>query len=174
MRKWMGFVVLLALVGCAGGRSAQVGARMIVPPMANTMKMQEQQVFLMAEHLNPERLPAYPPALMDAGPEAARVCVDLVVGEGGNVTWAVPLRAVPDCPAAADAALAPFEQAVLASVHDWRFTAATVCAFPPGMEKNYECQGEGVTRRAVPLRMAFVFDFSRREGRGRFARAGGG
>ena len=61
---------MLVLVGCAGGRSSQVGARMIVPPMASTMKMQEQQVFLMAEHLNPERLPAYPPALMDAGPEA--------------------------------------------------------------------------------------------------------
>lgn len=174
MKKCTVVFVALALAACADSRSTRVGASMILPPLATTMKMQEQQLFLMANHLNPEHLPDYPAERMQDGPEQARVCVDLVVDDGGAVTWAVPLHGGPECPAAPDPVLAPFEQAVLAAVREWQFTAAAVCTFPPGIEKNDDCEGEGVVERAVPLRMAFVFDFSRREGRGRFARSSGG
>jgi hypothetical protein len=173
MRTLVLVVLALALSACAGSRSSNVGARMILPPLATTMKMQEQQLFLMANHLNPELLPDYPAEKIADGPEAARVCVDLVVDEGGEVTWAVPLHGGPECPEAADPELAPFEQVVLTTVREWQFTAAAVCTFPPGIEKNDACEGEGVVERAVPLRMAFVFDFSKHEGRGRFARSPG-
>lgn len=173
MKSWI-VVAVLALSACAGSRSTQVGASMILPPQARTMKMQEQQLFLMANHLNPEHLPDYPAQQMATGPEKVRVCVDLVVSDAGEVIWAVPLHGGPDCPVSAEPALAPFEQATLAAVREWQFTAAAVCTFPPGIEKNEDCAGEGVTERAVPLRMAFTFDFSRREGRGRFARSAGG
>lgn len=174
MIRWTMVAAALLLTACAGSRSTQVGASMILPPQAKTMKMQEQQLFLMANHLNPEHLPEYPAEKLADGPDATRVCVDLVVDEGGEVTWAVPLHGGTECPAAAEPALAPFEQAVLAAVREWQFTAAAVCTFPPGIEKNDDCEGEGVTERAVPLRMAFVFDFNKREGRGRFARSSGG
>jgi hypothetical protein len=174
MIRSMTLVAMLALTACAGSRSTQVGASMILPPQARMMKMEQQQLFLMANHLNPEHLPDYPAPQMAAGPERARVCVDLVVSEAGEVVWAVPLHGGPDCPATAEPALVPFEQAALAAVREWRFTAAAVCTFPPGIEKNDDCEGEGVTERAVPLRMAFTFDFSRHEGRGRFARSAGG
>jgi hypothetical protein len=174
MMRGLTLLAALALCACAGSRSTQVGASMILPPQARTMKMEQTQLFVMANHLNPEHLPDYPAAQLAAGPEKARVCVDLVVSEAGEVIWAVPLHGGPDCPAAAEPALAAFEQAVLATVREWQFTAAAVCTFPPGIEKNEDCEGEGVTERAVPLRMAFTFDFSRREGRGRFARSAGG
>ena len=70
-------------------------------------------------------------------------------------------------------ALAWFEHAVDATVRQWRFEPASICTFPAGVEKNYDCAGEGVVRKTVPLRLAFVFEFSRSERRGRFSRAAG-
>ena len=70
-------------------------------------------------------------------------------------------------------ALAGVEHAVDRTVRQWRFEPASVCTFPPGVEKNYDCAGEGVLRKSVPLRLAFVFEFSRSERRGRFSRAAG-
>ena len=162
-------LAFVLLVGCGGSRTTQVGAEMILPPMAPQMKMQSQEAFFMAEHLNPELLPDYPEALLEKGPEQATVCVEIVVDADGTVSWTAPLRAGPRCPAEALPALAWFEHAVGQTVRQWRFEPASVCTFPAGVEKNYDCIGEGVVRKTVPLRLAFVFEFSRSERRGRFS-----
>ena len=162
-------LAFVLLAGCGGSRTTQVGAEMILPPMAPQMKMQSQEAFFMAEHLNPELLPDYPEALLEKGPEQATVCVEIVVDADGTVSWTAPLRAGPRCPAEALPALAWFEHAVDRTVRQWRFEPASVCTFPAGVEKNYDCIGEGVVRKTIPLRLAFVFDFSRSERRGRFS-----
>ncbi|OHC48192.1 MAG: hypothetical protein A2X69_13345 [Rhodobacteraceae bacterium GWF1_65_7] len=173
MRKGLAIVGVLLLSACAGTQSTRVGAEMILPPQAPQMKMQSQELFLMASHLNPDVLPDYPADLLAEGPEQATVCAELVVDENGVVVWTAPLRAGPQCPPEALPALAPFERAVEQAVRRWQFTAAAVCTFPPGVEKNDDCAGEGVVEKTVPLRMAFVFDFSRSERRGRFSSASG-
>src|SRR5687767_8015358 len=132
MRKLVLVALALALTACASSRSSNVGARMILPPMAPTTKVDERQLFFMASHLNPDKLPDYPAERMADGPEAARVCIDLVVDEGGEVISAVPLHGGPECPAGADKNLEAFEQAALASVRDWQFLAAAICTFSPG------------------------------------------
>ena len=91
------------------------------------------------------------------------------VDTDGKVSWTAPLRAGPRCPAEALPALAWFEHAVDATVRQWRFEPASICTFPPDVERNEDCAGDGVVRRTVPLRMAFVFEFSRSERRGRFS-----
>ncbi|MFP5462871.1 MAG: hypothetical protein ACLGII_15090, partial [Gammaproteobacteria bacterium] len=50
----------LLLSACAGSQNTRVGAEMILPPQAPQMKMQTQELFLMASHLNPDVLPDYP------------------------------------------------------------------------------------------------------------------
>src|SRR5687768_9551670 len=102
MRKRAVVALVLALSACASNRSTQVGAQMILPPMAPTTKVDERQLFFMASHLNPDKLPDYPAEKMADGPEAVRICIDLVVDEGGEVISAVPLHVGPDCPATAD------------------------------------------------------------------------
>lgn len=173
MKKGLAILGVLLLSACAGTQSTRVGAEMILPPQAPQMKMQSQELFLMASHLNPDVLPDYPADLLAEGPEQATVCAELVVDENGVVVWTAPLRAGPQCPPEALPALAPFERAVEQAVRRWQFTAAAVCTFPPGVEKNDDCAGEGVVEKTVPLRMAFVFDFSRSERRGRFSSASG-
>lgn len=121
-RAWL-VLATLVLAGCGGSQTTRVGAEMILPPMAPQMKMQTQELFFMAHHLNPEALPA----------------------------------------------LAWFEHAVDATVRQWRFEPASICTFPPEVERNEDCAGEGVVRKPVPLRLAFVFEFSRSERRGRFS-----
>lgn len=165
-------LLALAASGCAGTRSTRVGAEMILPPLAPQMKLQQREQFFMARHLNPELLPDYPAALLADGPAQAVVCVEIVVDEGGEVAWQAPLHAAPRCPPGPVAALAPFEQAALDAVARWQFIAAAVCTYPEGVERNDDCRGEGVVEKAVPLRMAFVFEFDRSEKRGRFSATG--
>ena len=121
MKRLALLVAVLVLAGCGGSRTTQVGAEMILPPMAPQMKMQSQEAFFMAEHLNPELLPDYPAALLETGPEHATVCAEIVVDADGAVSWTAPLRAGPRCPAEALPALAWFEHAVDATVRQWRF-----------------------------------------------------
>lgn len=169
MRRAWPLLAVLLLAGCGGSQTTRVGAEMILPPMAPQMKMQTQELFFMAEHLNPGLLPDYPEALLAKGPENATVCAEIVVDTDGKVSWTAPLRAGPRCPADALPALAWFEHAVDATVRQWRFEPASICTFPTDVERNEDCAGEGVTRRTVPLRLAFVFEFSRSERRGRFS-----
>lgn len=167
-RAWL-VLATLVLAGCGGSQTTRVGAEMILPPMAPQMKMQTQELFFMAYHLNPELLPDYPAALLATGPEHATVCAEIVVDTDGKVSWTAPLRAGPRCPGEALPALAWFEHAVDATVRQWRFEPASICTFPSEVERNEECAGEGVVRKPVPLRLAFVFEFSRSERRGRFS-----
>lgn len=173
MRRTGLLLAFLALAGCGGTRTTQVGAEMIMPPAAPQMKMQTQEVFFMASHLNPGLLPDYPEALLEAGPDHATVCAEIVVDADGMVSWTAPLRAGPRCPAEALPALAWFEHAVDQTLRQWRFEPASICTFPAGVEKSYDCVGAGVVRKTVPLRLAFVFEFSRSERRGRFSSASG-
>lgn len=154
-------LVIAALAGCASTERA-VGKRMILPPLATAMTLEDRQAFLMAVPIEAP-LPTYPQD--DArGDGTTEVCVGIVVGGEGSVTEATPAYGVDTCAAQPHPA---YVAAAVDAVRRWTFFGAAVCEFPEGAERTPDCSGEGVVVRPVAIRLMYAFSFERRGGKAR-------
>ncbi|TWT19332.1 hypothetical protein FQY83_13330 [Luteimonas marina] len=154
-------LVIAALAGCASTERA-VGKRMILPPSAARMTLEDRQAFLMAVPIEAP-LPTYPQD--DArGDGMTEVCVEFIVGEQGAVTEATPAYGVDSCAAQPHPA---FVAAAVDAVRRWTFFGAAVCEFPEGVERTADCSGEDVVVRPVAIRLMYAFSFERRGGKAR-------
>jgi hypothetical protein len=156
-------VFLLALMSAAAGcasKSDVVDMRMLLPPPAERPRLVERQHFIMAAPIR-NALPVFPEAVPTREADTV-VCVEIVVSEHGDVPTARIVRDVGGCGAQPGL---QFEQQVLQAVRSWSFFAAALCEFPQGIERNEECEGDGVMVRAVPIKLTYAFTFSRKGGR---------
>lgn len=157
-------VMAAAVVGLAGcaSRGTAIDKRMVLPPGAATMTLETRQGFLMAVPVH-EPLPV----LADdaRGPDGrTEVCVEIVIDVEGQVSEARHMPGVDACDAQPDAGYAA---AALAAVRQWTFFAAALCEFPGEQPVTEDCSGEGVTVRAVPIRLMYAFAFERSGGKAR-------
>lgn len=147
-------LVLLSLPGCR--TRPTVAMEMVLPPMAPVMDIPRDTRFLMAAPVS-QPLPEYPAGV--ARGSAARVCVEMVIGEEGAVVSAGALYALPDCPAS-QAELDPrFVSAAVEAARQWQFLAAAICTFPDGAGVTDDCSGPGVVVTPVAIRVSYVFSF---------------
>lgn len=147
-----------ALVASGCKTSSRVGMRMILPPGAPVMDVPKGQVFLMASPIS-QPMPVYPMGVSKAAEVSA--CVELVVDESGAVSSVAPLYGLPDCPLGQVEIDQRFVVSSVQAVKNWRFLAAAICTFPPGLPRNDDCTGAGVRVSPVAIRLSYVFSFQR-------------
>lgn len=139
-----------------------IDKRMVLPPGAVAMTLETRQGFLMAVPIH-EPLPVL--ADNARGPDGrTEVCVEIVVDAEGQVSEARHMPGVDACDAQPEAA---YVAAALAAVREWTFFAAALCEFPEGRPVTGDCSGDGVTVRAIPIRLMYAFAFERRGGQAR-------
>lgn len=161
--------IALGLSGCAS-RATSVDKRMVLPPGAPAMTLEQREGFLMAVPIH-EPLPRL--EAVAAGPDGrTEVCVEIVIDADGVVSEARHMPGVDACATEPEAA---YVAAALDAVRQWTFFAAAICEFPAGQAKTDDCSGEGVIVRAVPIRLMYAFAFERSGGQSRVrARRTGG
>lgn len=159
----------LLLAGCASTVET-VDHRLLLQPGTETYTLDDYELFVMPVELAAP-LPSFPAGVAE-GAETVFVCAETWLSADGDVTRVSPLHGVPGCPATEDPAAVPFEEAVVGSLGDWRFSPAMICRFRPDQREQRErgdCRGDVDVRR-VPVRLAFSFEFRRGEGRALAAR----
>ena len=150
-------VAALALVVVAACRTnSTVGMRMVLPPMAQVMDVPKDKTFLMASPVS-QPLPEYPTGVKRGA--SASVCIEFVIDENGAVSSAVPLYALPECPATRVELDMRFVDSAVEAASQWQFLAAAICTFPQGVEITDDCSGDDVVVTTVAIKIAYVFTF---------------
>lgn len=155
---WIAFT----FVGCATSTGI-VDRRMILPPAADKYSVDEDQRFLMAIPVRAP-IPEFPQEMANRG-GPRKICVEFVVTSDGLVEQIEFIdTTLPDCQTT-NLEDSIFREAVTEALTQWSFIGAAICTFPEGVEKDDDCQGEGVEVRAVPIRLMYVFTFDTKSGR---------
>ena len=162
IKPFLATTVAVCLTGCAATKSDLVEKRMVLPPFAATMTLEDRQGFLMAAPIEAP-MPVFPGRVQ--GPDMrTEVCVELMIREDGTVGEARHIPGVETCDMHPDPG---YLTATLDAVRRWTFFAAAICDFPEGVEKTDDCSGDGVVVRAVPIKLMYAFAFERVGGQGR-------
>lgn len=154
--------VAICITGCAANKANLVEKRMILPPFAMTMELENQQSFLMAAPID-EPMPLFPENMHKQNGRA-EVCIEIVVQEDGTVGESMHMPGTDTCDVRPDET---YVEAALEAVRRWTFFAAAVCEFPDNIMKTDDCSGDGVVVRAVPIKLMYAFEFESRGGKGR-------
>ncbi len=118
----------------------------------------------MADTLGPQPLPEYPREELERNREDQAVCIDVVVHPDGFVSRAEHNVSAPGCVPGPEDDVGGFARSAVDSVKTWRYFGAQICRFPAGIEPNDRCDGDGVEIRPVPVKLTYVFRFSRTGG----------
>lgn len=148
----------------ASERHGAVGASLLQPAAGSRrLALDERQRFIYPTLESPAPLPAYPDALLPRRLAPVEVCVEVIVGEAGEV-MAAAAREDPDCawPDAAwrEAFLAP----TLEAVRTWRYWPALLCTAPAGFTGTDPCIADGVVETPTAVRLSYAIRFSQVEG----------
>jgi hypothetical protein len=161
-------IACLLATGCAT-HVAGVDRRMLLPETGARYEMASAERFVMPIALDAED-PAFPADVATAASVAVTVCADLWLSANGDITRSAPLYGAGGCEAAPSAALRPYEAAVAEALQHWSFSPAMVCTFADAAaaeRAHGDCRGAGVAVRRVPVRIAYAFTFTVRDGRRR-------
>jgi hypothetical protein len=150
-------VLTLAMCGCATRATTNVDRRMILPPGAPMLEVEDNQR-LLAPAIIDAPSPAYPEIAAAAVPATVVVCIELVVGAEGEVASVRQFAPEPDCQPPVSAASALFFPPVAAAVQRWSFFGAAICTVAV---EEAECDGEDAVVQAVPVTLAYRFVFTR-------------
>ena len=158
--------LLMPLQGCVtqpvGRESVEVA--MLLPPAAKRHEQVVGSTFYMPELLPPGELPIFPAAeSSEALVFPVSICVEIVISARGEVVSAGELQGVAACDGAGPNA--PFLKQSLRAVRRWEFIAAGHCTWPDSRVEPVDCEADGGQVEAVPVRLAFRFDFESTGGR---------
>lgn len=155
--------IVFALIGCATSTEV-VDRRMILPLAADKYSVDEDQHFLMAIPIRTP-MPKFPREVTSRGGGPRKICVEFVVTAEGIVEQIEFIdKNLPDCQTT-KLEDSTFRAAVTEALTQWSFIGAAICTFPEGVEKEDDCESEGVEVRAVPIRLMYVFTFDTKNGR---------
>lgn len=152
-------LLFLTATGCAHRHARPDVDGGLIIPRGGQVDIPEDQQFLFPTPVLENPLPEYPPERVAEGLDEQVVCLQILIDEGGSVPWSVPAHDHADCPSATRPAHPDFDKAAREAVADWQFLAAAICTYPPGVPKNDDCSGEGVTVREVPVKLSYRFRF---------------
>ena len=149
-------VACVVLAACTG-KAVRTGVahEMILPKGATRTVVQDNQQFVMAIPIA-QPLPAWPQGVAPPAVELP-VCVEFVVDEGGAVAAPQLLQGVPDCASAQQPGIAPFVEASLAAVAQWRFFGAGLCTW---QQEEAECVDGRAEVTPLAIRLSYRFRFS--------------
>ncbi|WP_285445727.1 hypothetical protein [Xanthomonas sp. fls2-241-TYG-148] len=175
-------VMLVAITGCASRpvqiteqtqREASVDQRMLAaqPPA-------EGAAAIAAYVLAPTQRFRMPRALRSDAPQLAHdtartslppttVCAHVILDASGTVQRVDPMSDRDACAAGLLPANADLLQAVRATVQQWQFVPAALCAFAPGVAQPADmddCTG-AERQEPVPVTLSFAFTFEIRQGK---------
>lgn len=154
--------VTVALGGCAKN-SQLVDRRMILPPLAAVVEVEDDQQFMMAVSIDSPS-PLFPDEVGN-GNLRADVCARFIVTREGSVEGIEIVRDLDGCAVGTGGEQLRFEQSVRDALSRWTFFGAALCRFPSGVAKNEDCEGDGVVIEPVPIRLMYVFSFEQVSGR---------
>lgn len=148
------------LLAACTSRGGLVDRGMILPPGAELIALEEHQMFLMAIPVeSPD--PQFPDVDLRPG-EAVVICARFVVTEHGRVTNVETFDDMAGCEPGASARGAPFSESVRLALQQWTFFGAATCRF---LVSEKECRAGEAEVVAVPIRLAYRFEFSVGTGR---------
>ena len=153
--------------------SARVDYALLMQPAQPQYRMDALTLFVMPMELE-SPTPAFPAEVAPGDVAPLTVCVEAWLDAAGDIARVAPARGGDGCPAAADAALAPYEQAAVQALQAWSFSAAAICHFPEALRAQRErgdCRGSGIELEHVPVRLTYAFTFERQAGRAQVAAA---
>lgn len=159
-------ILLLALtLGCSSCAShiASVDQRMILPQSDNRYELDPRQAFIYPSPLE-NVSPAFPESFNQSNLPPTVVCVRLSISEQGEVNDAVALYQEGECGSQATDISRQLEQAVLATLRQWRFEPASICTYPDLASKEQDknetgCNGEGAAAVQVAVSLGYAFTF---------------
>ena len=141
---------------------------MLLPPEGERHALKSSELFIMPVELETPQ-PEFPPDFPARQTIELTVCAEVWLSDEGGVERVVPLRDATGCGAEGSGAFqALFERTVTDALMRWEFSPARICTLPPGADERRErgdCTGPDVTLRPVPVRLAYAFSFSVREGK---------
>jgi hypothetical protein len=152
---------------------ASVGHALLLPSGQPQYRLDGLTLFVMPIELDSPP-PVFPSSVAAGDVAPVTVCVEAWLDDAGDVSRLVPARGGDGCPKQADAQASPYEQAVLAAMHAWSFSAAAICRFPERLRAQRdrgECTGSEVELTRVPVRLTYAFTFERHAGREQVASA---
>ncbi|MEJ1250314.1 hypothetical protein WB794_11590 [Denitratimonas tolerans] len=162
------FLVVLALTGCASLKpqaSGEVSLASLEPPDAERHALSSGEDFRMGTPIaeDARAMPPYPAKWLERAPVRLEVCVEITVGERGEVESSRPLRDAPGCGMIEGEMARDFDAAVAQTVRTWRYMPSLLCRLVPGAEADGSC-GNALERAPVPVLRAYRFVFERRAG----------
>jgi len=140
---------------------------LLMPPGQPRYEMDDLALFVMPIELE-SPTPAFPAGIPGGDVAPVTVCVEAWLDDAGDISRLVPAHGGDACPQQADAQLAPYEQAVVKTMHAWSFSAAAICRFPERLRAQRDrgdCRGKDIALTHVPVRLTYAFTFERRAGR---------
>ena len=177
-----GAVMLVAITGCASRpvqiaeqtqREASVDQRMLAaqPPAegaaaVTTYVLAPTQRFRMPRALRSDTPQLAPDTARTSLPPTT-VCAHVILDASGTVQRVDPMSDRDACAAGLLPANADLLQAVRATVQQWRFVPAALCAFAPGVAQPADmddCTG-AERQEPVPVTLSFAFTFEIRQGK---------
>ncbi|WP_115556658.1 hypothetical protein [Xanthomonas campestris] len=175
-------VMLVAITGCASRpvqiteqtqREASVDQRMLAaqPPAEGVAAITAYVLAPTQRFRMPRALRSDTPQL---APDTARtslppttVCAHVILDASGTVQRVDPMSDRDACAAGLLPANADLLQAVRATVQQWQFVPAALCAFAPGVAQPADmddCTG-AERQEPVPVTLSFAFTFEIRQGK---------
>ncbi|MEA9607169.1 hypothetical protein QY702_12060 [Xanthomonas campestris pv. plantaginis] len=175
-------VMLVAITGCASRpvqiaeqtqREASVDQRMLAaqPPAegaaaVTTYVLAPTQRFRMPRALRSDTPQLAPDTARTSLPPTT-VCAHVILDASGTVQRVDPMSDRDACAAGLLPANADLLQAVRATVQQWQFVPAALCAFAPGVAQPADmddCSG-AERQEPVPVTLSFAFTFEIRQGK---------
>lgn len=126
---------------------------MILPVNAAHLEVRSDQKFIMAVPVD-DRMPDFP---ANANRDSAKICLEFVVTEDGEVHSPLQIDSAAGCEPIGDPGSMPFVKEAVRAVEDWTFFGAAICDF------NYdeaECDTHAARLRPVSIKLAYKFTFS--------------
>lgn len=172
--RWLEAGILLSCVacvpGCAGQRAARpgsgtsTGVEFIVPPAAQTYRLDKNQKLILGDMLGPPALPVYPSQVGKTPLPIVEVCLELVIGEHGSVESSKLIKDMPSCNGSwvSSGMYGLFVDSARDAVSRWYFLPTKVCIYPAGVDadrQSDDCSGKGVKVRDIPIKLAYRFTF---------------
>ncbi|WP_460759567.1 hypothetical protein [Lysobacter fragariae] len=135
---------------------------MFIPPAATRIELKQDERFLMAIPVE-QPMPVFPAGIDHGDFAPTTLCADIVVDATGDVGDVRPLPGDSECADPAGTSATLLVQAVIAAARKWSFVAAAICK--PASPQDEDCEGADAQVRAVPVRLAYAFTFSREAGK---------